>query len=527
MHSPGKRSSIALNRRFALLATIIVILLTLVVLHVEEITQWSANVWHPVDIPGMRVGEGVSDGKAESSVGSTAKPKIETEVLPPDVEDVKHKVPPVVAGPATTAPTTASPATGASKGQTGWYKKAPKHVEDYFTSAFGSGESKVDLAALEHYCNRVEWQKDEVYMECKGFGAGVTSIMSEIKVCLKQAIEAGTGLILPRMPIRDKENIAVLNQLNPDALRDYEEWFDAPHLIKTLNKHCPQLKLVHPSRIDGTGPDAIPVKQTWDIDIEHAPQYQFISGYFWTGRPWRTYFDQKYREQQTAAFLDPDRDNMKQGATVLTVGSYFLLFRITDDPTHGDLRLWNALNHLIRFKSDVRTLVSDVASKITRPYYAVHFRAENDTIWSTPEAQLKRDLEALDIAWEKLGSYGAKKPMVYLACGDIDQVRQFQQEGAIHGWEVTHKWELLKDDQPAIDRLAALEFDFQGGIDYGLMLKGDFFLGIIGSAFSSTIGHNRDPTGRYRGSSFLVEDDGGAHTHLFNDLDSTYYACCL
>ena len=72
-----------------------------------------------------------------------------------------------------------------------------------------------------------------------------------------------------------------------------------------------------------------------------------------------------------------------------------------------------------------------------------------------------------------------------------------------------------------------LAFDFQGAVDLGIMVRAQFFLGIQGSAFSSTVGNLRDITGRYRGSSFDVRDDQGAHTHLFNDGDAELYACCL
>jgi hypothetical protein len=52
-------------------------------------------------------------------------------------------------------------------------------------------------------------------------------------------------------------------------------------------------------------------------------------------------------------------------------------------------------------------------------------------------------------------------------------------------------------------------------------------MGVIGSAFSSTIANARDVTGRYRGSSFVVIDEGNARNHLFNDHDAGGYACCL
>jgi hypothetical protein len=61
----------------------------------------------------------------------------------------------------------------------------------------------------------------------------------------------------------------------------------------------------------------------------------------------------------------------------------------------------------------------------------------------------------------------------------------------------------------------------------GVMIKSHFFLGIVGSTFSSAIGIARDVTRRYRGSSFTVYDDGNARTHLFNDGNASAYACCL
>ena len=72
-----------------------------------------------------------------------------------------------------------------------------------------------------------------------------------------------------------------------------------------------------------------------------------------------------------------------------------------------------------------------------------------------------------------------------------------------------------------------LAFDFQGAIDFGIMVKADFYIGITGSAFSSTVANARDSTGRYRGSSFDVFDDQGARNHLNNDGAASSYPCCL
>jgi hypothetical protein len=161
-----------------------------------------------------------------------------------------------------------------------------------------------------------------------------------------------------------------------------------------------------------------------------------------------------------------------------------------------------------------------------RPFYGVHFRVENDTLWSSLDNQMSVDLDALDRAWNKFGTGpNTQKPLVYLACGDEHQVKKFVEKGKERGWEVTHKWDLA--DREVKGMIDALPFDFQGAVDLGIMLLSQFFFGITGSAFSNTVAHARDVTGRYRGSSFEYWDDENARSHLFNDGDSDGYPCCL
>lgn len=407
---------------------------------------------------------------------------------------------------------------------------APKLI--YFEQAFSAAPpAPYDFPALKAQCARTKWREDEVYLQCGGMAAGLTSIMSQVKVCLKMAFEAGTGLVLPSMPLRDSDHLKEFNLMNQDAYMTYDEWFDAAHLIDSVKRVCPQMKMVHPSQLDTP---EFPVKHKWHIKLEDAKGYKQFQSYFWTGRPFATFFNEQYNRLTQLDSLSPHNKNTEEGAaakglTVVKMSSNFLLFRITDDPTGQDLRLWNDLGHLIRFTQPTRELVAALLGHVTRPFYGVHFRVESDTIWSSLEHQLGVDLDALDKAWEMYGTPGGEKPLVYLACGDQGQVAKFVEAGAARGWEVTHKWTLAAGDKPTLSKIDALPFDFQGAVDMGFMVRSEFFLGITGSAFSSTIGNARDVTGRYRGSSLLLgkEGDGGARTHLFNDGDASHYACCL
>ncbi|OBT61297.1 hypothetical protein VE03_09586 [Pseudogymnoascus sp. 23342-1-I1] len=407
---------------------------------------------------------------------------------------------------------------------------APKHL--YFEQAFSaSAPPPYSFPALKEQCARTRWRDDDVYLQCGGMAAGLTSIMSQVKVCLKMAVEAGTGLVLPSMPLRDSEHLKEFNLMNQEAYMTYDEWFDAVHLVDSIARVCPQMRIVHPKQLDSV---EVPVKHKWQIKLEDAKGYKQFQSYFWTGRPFATFFEEQFARLTQLDTLNPHNKHVEgepapKGLTVVNMASNFLLFRVTDDPTGRDLKLWNDLGHLIRFTQPTRELVDALLGHVARPFYGVHFRVEADTIWSSLEHQLKVDLDALDKAWEMFGTPGGEKPLVYLACGDQEQVVKFVEAGRERGWEVTHKWTLANGDKSTLQKIDALPFDFQGAVDMGFMVKSEFFLGITGSAFSSTIGNARDVTGRYRGSSLLLgrEGDGGARTHLFNDGDASHYACCL
>ncbi|RDW89180.1 hypothetical protein BP6252_01212 [Coleophoma cylindrospora] len=408
-------------------------------------------------------------------------------------------------------------------------------ASQYFEQAFSLGEPpEYGFPALRQHCAHMRWPEDDVYLHCEGMSAGLTSIVSQVKVCLKMALDAGTGIILPSMPLRDSDDLKNFNFLNGTAYMTYDKWFDARHLIDEVGRVCPQMKILHPEQVASESDqvseavtELVPVKNRWIMEIKNAVGYREFTPYFWAGRPFKAFFDREFAALEGLAMMSPDRDESKKGITIIKIASQFLIFRLMDDPTGQELRLWNDLSSLIRFKQEPREIIDKLLSRISRPFYGVHFRVESDTIWSPFEHQLQVDLDALDKAWDKYGLLDTQKPLVYLACGDQGQVERFVKAGKARGWDVIHKWDLAQSDPSTLQAINDLPFDFQGAVDMGIMVKSYFFLGISGSAFSSTIGNARDVTGRYRGSSFTVYDDEGARTHLFNDGDADSYACCL
>lgn len=415
------------------------------------------------------------------------------------------------------------------------------HVHTYFEQVFSvERPPDYEFSAVKSACERAQWHErnKNTYLKCDGINAGMTSIMSQVKVCFKMAIDAGVNMLLPDMPLRDSDDLLEFNLMNQSAYMAYDQWFDQDHVLASMSRACPQMSIRQSKDV---GTPSMPVLNEWKMDIGSAPGFRMLSGHFWVGRPFRSWFDNELAQMRFFSSVSPKdeaehektgelpRSTSEDGATILQIASQFLLFRLTDDPTGRDVALWNDLGHLVRFTETPRVLTNRILARMDRPYYGVHFRTERDNIWSSFENQLKVDLDALDQAWAQYGgdSPGQERPLVYLACGDEGQIRKFSEAAALRGWAVTSKYDMVKDYPVNLKMIKDMPFDFQGAVDMGVMLESHFFLGITGSAFSSSVANMRDSTGRYRGSSLFYPDDGNARTHLFNDGDASGYPCCL
>lgn len=431
-------------------------------------------------------------------------------------------------------------------------------------------------------------------MRCEGIYLGLTSVISQVKSCFKMAIEAGVGVILSNIPLRAADNLLWYNQGNHDSERPFGAWFDEEHFVASMLGVCPGLEIITPRDM---AEGRIKVADDWSVDIHAARFFRERDGYFWAGKPFSAFFEdsllrlrqekkdkeqkaeEKKAEQQKAEehkveedqktdmsnTKDDDKDSDVQqqlarrtsteATTVIGMRADFELFSATQDPTGHERLLWDDLGRTLRFLPEPRAIVDKMLRQLgnassdhddkskSSVFFAVHFRGEGDNMWAEPAEQIRVDLDALDTAWEMYrhdegvaqGEGGTARPPVYLACGDEGSLAAFTAAGAARGWNVTNKYALAKsmNTSETFDMIEKLPFDFQAIVDLGLLVRSYFFIGLMGSAFSYTAANLRDPTTRYRGSSFEVWDDGGARTHLFpnNDKDGDMtmekYACCL
>lgn len=441
--------------------------------------------------------------------------------------------------------------------------KSSSPAEIYFDQTFSlAPSSDYNFRALRKQCAHTQWLKDNgngtVYLQCEGIYLGLTSVISQVKSCLKMAIEAGTGVVLPNIPLRAADNLLSYNQGNHDAEKPFGAWFDEEHLVASMHGACPGLSIITPKDVEE---GKVKVQNEWSIDIHSARFFRERDGYFWAGKPFDAFFEENLRRLREEHKSDPsdattdggeetvhnqlarNMDTETEPATLIGMRADFELFSVINDPTGHDRVFWDDLGRTLRFLSEPRVIVDKMLQQLGdgKPFFAVHFRGEGDNMWAAPEEQIRVDLDALDKAWEMyehddgVKYAGGAKPPVYLACGDEGSIQAFAAAGKERGWNVTSKYALAKsmNTTETFDMIEELPFDFQAIIDLGLLVKSYFFIGIMGSAFSYTAANLRDPTTRYRGSSFEVWDDGGARTHMFpnndryGDTTMEKYACCL
>ncbi|CAN8101813.1 unnamed protein product [Discula destructiva] len=469
-------------------------------------------------------------------------------------------------------------------------------TETYFDQVFSltTPQHPYAFPALRKQCAHTKWRSKDaleakggsgggsVYLQCEGIYLGLTSVISQVKSCLKMAIEAGAGVILPDIPLRAADNLLAYNQGNHDAERPFGAWFDQSHLVAVMKDACPGLEIVTPRDVREGG--RVKVKNTWGVDIHAARYFRERDGYFWAGKPFAAFFEEslarlreEHKDDQQEDENGDDREEgglhnqlarrttttttiTDDGATIIGMRADFELFSVTSDPTGHDRLLWDDLGRTLRFLEEPRAIVDKMLTQLGalhdddddddddpqqgQVFFAVHFRGEGDNMWAEPAEQIRVDLDALDAAWEMYrhdegvaprGGDKDRKPPVYLACGNEESLDAFVAAGAGRGWNVTSKYALAKsmESSETFDMIEELPFDFQAIIDMGLLVKSYFFIGIMGSAFSYTVANLRDPTTRYRGSSFDVWHDGGARTHMFpnndryGDTTMEKYACCL
>lgn len=402
-------------------------------------------------------------------------------------------------------------------------------VYNLFDQVFNAREPPdLDLEYLRDQCLRTEW-RENLYFDCDLMAGGLTTLMSQLKTCIHMTIETGANLIIPTSPLRRLDDLLLWDDEHRVPLG---QCFDREFFIDRLTRACPQMTISR-LQLPNLVPD-VPISHTISMNFSEAPFDWGVGPYATTETPWRQWFLDTV-EQDTAQLSEGSNVALR----VLTLSQFF---DVTDPKDNQQLR-WLELSHLMRAHELPRLLISTLLDSMKdsagkhQPFFGVHFRVEGDVVsdpfWSSLDTQIDRVWDTVEAARDLYDYDDSVEKIIYLACGDIEQIEKFKSKAELKGWKVIDKYSVARSLGPdVVQQLNDMNFDREAMIDFGVLIMSDFFVGLGASAFSFTIAHDRSPTGRYLGSSLdpevllNVPAAYQARTHLYPD-GGFAYQCCL
>ncbi|KAK0108553.1 hypothetical protein ONS95_003351 [Cadophora gregata] len=348
----------------------------------------------------------------------------------------------------------------------------------------------LDSWELREICASTEWNSSLIFT-CDDNRGGVGHVRNSILNCVRFAIGAGAGLVLPNIPLRDVEEITAGNSDDGDNIerrhgpgrQGMDYMFDKNHFVDSLRKSCPELVLVRHMEptTSNRRRSLLPERLFNNIPASGIEQPE----------EWRDRLNiwiEKYMAPEPAA--EP---------VIVDLDQSFLHYPIYSDGQ----TLAHTFGDILKFRPDIRRLATmvlkgiahshdqeagiavqtfDISSPILNPsFLGVHLGTENplaerhevDIMYSHFDAQAAAYIEQATTS---------KIPIMYVASGNLPEVNKLAKEAKEWNVEVTHKEDVLQGKDAAA--LAKLTWDQRALVDYLVLLKGQEFAGVGHSSFS-------------------------------------------
>ncbi len=97
----------------------------------------------------------------------------------------------------------------------------------------------IESESIKSICSETQWNQSIVF-KCDESVGGIGNVRNSILNCVRYAISAGAGLVLPSIVLRDSSDIS---QIRTGVKTDMSFMFDTLHFVDSLRLSCPSLKV--------------------------------------------------------------------------------------------------------------------------------------------------------------------------------------------------------------------------------------------------------------------------------------------
>jgi GDP-fucose protein O-fucosyltransferase len=355
-----------------------------------------------------------------------------------------------------------------------------------------------DYAPLDSHdvrtvCEEKTWTPGLVFTCDRSFG-GVGNVRNTILNCVRWAMQAGGGLVIPRIAARDPDDIAKLHTGKTVAM---DFLFDTTHFTESLRLSCPQMQLFN-STAD------IPNYESTKEPLLLKPEKLDESTRTGIIHPaeWHDRFSAWLKEN-----LGPERPNedplfsVAKPAVIAIARSY-----ISWPIDHDGAGFASSFGEMMKFRPEARVLATSVINSLSKlsgfsvddlpvyrnAYFGAHLRTEIDAVkgWPPGHWEYSRYDTQSRLYLEQVGR--SNLSLIFVASGNTTEVARFAVDAATASkdhYRVLTKFDLLNIDETEL--LKSLAWDQQALVDYLVMLKSSDFGGVSHSSFAWNIALKR------------------------------------
>ncbi|KAH7355238.1 hypothetical protein BKA65DRAFT_394876 [Rhexocercosporidium sp. MPI-PUGE-AT-0058] len=364
--------------------------------------------------------------------------------------------------------------------------------------------SPIDYTPIHSVCTtHLSNFRPGLLFSCEDQHGGVGMVRNQILKCIRYAMHGGGALVIPSMAKRNPKDISDIETSN-DAPLEY--LFDREIFIEHLTRACPGMRLYNhakdfPSYENRAGQPLALVGDQFEPNHPRTGLSDPLS--------WRASFDSWLNDQ--GKVINPSEPIHVQ------IGQAYLEY-----PVHKDtLAFASEFGKILSFRSDARALAARVLLQMQQQFslpidpgkaindnafFGAHLRLEKDAVeaWSPEEGWT---FSAMERQFEEVVKEVVRSGMrvVYVACGDQGIVERFDEYlskrlkevgGGERNITVVTKGTLL----PPLDlaRLEKMSFDQQALVDFLIMFKASFFIGVAHSSFPWTVALRRHELSMFR-----------------------------
>jgi hypothetical protein len=350
----------------------------------------------------------------------------------------------------------------------------------------------INYESIQEICARTTFRPGLLF-SCEGQHGGVGMVRNQILKCIRYAIHAGAGLVVPSMALRNAKNLADIETSTEMGL---EYLFDREAFHEHLHNGCPGLLIYeHPEDFPFYQQRQPPLNL---LGSQFEPGYPIQEGLRHT-REWRLFFDDWLTQQSMQI--------SSEAPVHVQMGQSFLEYPVHDD---GDAFVAE-FGKILSFRKDTRVLAAKIIWELKQrfalpidpgdaiypeAYYGAHLRLEQDAIWAWPpdEWRFSRMEEQFNAQFDNIQRTGLK--VVYVASGNRTVVNLFVESADRRGLrlDVVTKDDLLIGADRRL--LEDMTFDQRALVDFLVMFKASAFMGVAYSSFPWTVALRRHELSR-------------------------------